>query len=79
MAIKVGVLGFAHGHVNAYCKQWGDQPEMGVSVVAGWDHDAGRLQQAVNAFGVRPFRVGMSGKVFVNQLERNTVQAGEWR
>src|SRR5260370_39394039 len=28
---------------------------MGVSVVAGWDHDAGRLQQAADAFGVRPF------------------------
>src|SRR5205823_5948796 len=55
MAIKVAVLGFAHGHVNAYCKQWNDKPDMGVSVVAGWDHDAGRLQQAVDAFGVRPF------------------------
>jgi len=56
MAIKVGVLGFAHGHVNAYCKEWGDQPELGVSVVAGWDHDAERLQNGANAFGVRPFR-----------------------
>jgi len=56
MAIKVGVLGFAHGHVNAYCKQWGDQPEMGVSVAAGWDHDAGRLRQTADALGVRPFR-----------------------
>jgi predicted dehydrogenase len=55
MAINVGVLGFAHGHVNAYCKQWGDKPEMGVSVAAGWDHDAGRLQQAAEAFGVRPY------------------------
>src|SRR2546430_1636936 len=56
MPINVGVLGFAHGHVNAYCRQWGDKPELGVSVVAGWDHEAGRLQQAANAFGVRPFR-----------------------
>jgi predicted dehydrogenase len=55
MSIKVGVLGFAHGHVHAYCKEWGDKPELGVTVVAGWDHDDGRLQSGVNAFGVRPF------------------------
>lgn len=55
MAIQVGVLGFAHGHVNAYCKQWSDKPEMGVSVVAGWDHDPGRLEQSAKGFGVRPF------------------------
>ena len=42
MAIKTGVRGFAHGHVNAYCKQWSDNLQMGVSVTAGWDHDAER-------------------------------------
>ena len=43
MAIKVGILGFAHGHVNAYCVQWRDHPEFGVEVVGAWDHDAERL------------------------------------
>lgn len=55
MAIKVGVLGFAHGHVGGYCKEWRNKPEMGISVVAGWDHDAGRLKGAVDSFGVQPF------------------------
>lgn len=55
MAISVGVLGFAHGHVHGYCNQWRERPELDVSVTAGWDHDAGRLQQAVETHGIRPF------------------------
>jgi predicted dehydrogenase len=55
MPIGVGILGFAHGHVSAYCQQWRDRPELDTRAVAGWDHDAGRLQAAVNAHGVRPF------------------------
>ena len=54
MSIKVGVLGFAHGHVNAYCQQWRDHPEWGVSVVAGWDHEAQRLHENAQAFGLQP-------------------------
>jgi predicted dehydrogenase len=55
MSVKVGIVGFAHGHVNAYCTQWRDRPELGVSVVAGWDHNAERLQQNADAFGFKPF------------------------
>ncbi|MDR3688701.1 MAG: Gfo/Idh/MocA family oxidoreductase [Fimbriimonas sp.] len=54
MAISVGVLGFAHGHVHAYCTQWRDKPELGIKVVAGWDHDAERLTKAAEGFGLRP-------------------------
>ncbi len=54
MPVKVGMLGFAHGHVHAYCTQWRDRPELGVSVVSAWDHDAARLQQMADAFGLRP-------------------------
>lgn len=53
MTIKVGVLGFAHGHVNAYCGQWRDRPEMGVSVKAAWDHDLLRLTANADSFGLR--------------------------
>jgi len=52
--VKVGILGFAHGHVNAYCTQWRQRPELGIEVFAGWDHDAGRLQKAVEDFGLTP-------------------------
>lgn len=39
---RVGILGFAHGHVGMYCARWRERPEMGVRVVAGWDHDSAR-------------------------------------
>jgi len=55
MPIKVGILGFAHGHVNAYCAQWRSRQELGIEVVAGWDHDADRLRISSEALGVRPF------------------------
>jgi predicted dehydrogenase len=56
VAIKVGVLGFAHGHVNAYCAKWRERPELGVEVVGGWDHDADRLQKSTETLNIRPFK-----------------------
>jgi len=47
-------MGFAHGHVNAYCNVWRDRPELDVKVVAAWDHDARRLQANAEAYGLRP-------------------------
>ncbi len=52
MAIKVGILGFAHGHVNMYCREWRAHPEHGVSVLYGWDHDGQRLEKAVAEFKI---------------------------
>ena len=46
MAINVGILGFAHSHVNAYCARWREDAGLGVRVVAGWDHAARRAKQA---------------------------------
>ncbi len=40
--VRLGILGFAHGHVDMYCESWRQQPQLGAQVVAGWDHDAGR-------------------------------------
>lgn len=53
MTIKVGILGFAHGHVNMYCNQWRDNPSLGISVVSAWDHDAARLDQNAKTYGLR--------------------------
>lgn len=50
----VGVLGFAHGHVSAYCEAW-KQEQHGVRVIAGWDHDAARLDKAKESFGLSPY------------------------
>ena len=55
MTIKVGIFGFAHGHVNAYCNQWRDNPSLGVQVVAAWDHDATRLERNSQTYGLRAY------------------------
>jgi len=53
MPLGIGIVGFAHGHVNSYCNQWRADPSMGVEVVAGWDHDAARLTQAASQHGIQ--------------------------
>ena len=45
-AVRIGILGFAHGHVEAYCERWRRQPQLGARVVAGWDHDADRAAKS---------------------------------
>ena len=52
MPVTAGILGFAHGHVHAYCARWQAQPELGVHVVAGWDHDPGRANSACQGLGI---------------------------
>lgn len=49
--IGVGILGFAHGHVNAYCEAW-MKSDSGIRVIAGWDHDSTRLEAAASAYGL---------------------------
>lgn len=55
MSVKVGILGFAHGHVGAYLAQWRERPELDVQAVAGWDHDAARLQSSAEANGMQAY------------------------
>ena len=43
--MKTAILGFAHAHVGVYCDIWRDQPDLGIEVVAAWDHDAKRLAE----------------------------------
>ena len=54
MSGGIGILGFAHGHVNAYCRNWRSEPGFGVWAVAGWDHDENRLRQAAAVHGIEP-------------------------
>lgn len=51
MAIRIGILGFAHGHLGTYCSVWKKQPDA-VQLVAGWDHDAARAKSAKDQFGI---------------------------
>jgi len=55
VSVNLGILGFAHGHVNAYCNRWRERPEMGVRVVAGWDHDAARRDKNCVEYGLRAY------------------------
>jgi predicted dehydrogenase len=55
MTLQVGILGFAHGHVNAYCNQWTQNPDYAIKVAAGWDHDAARLAKQAETYGLQPF------------------------
>ena len=53
--INVGVLGFAHGHVMNYGRNWKEHPELGVKITAGYDHDAERLAKSCAAFDATPY------------------------
>lgn len=46
MAINVGILGFAHGHVGVYCDQWVKLADQPIRIAAAWDHDEKRLSAA---------------------------------
>ncbi len=50
--VRLGVLGFAHGHVGTYCDRWRQQPDLGVQLVAGWDHDEARVTEACKRHGL---------------------------
>ena len=52
--VRLGILGFAHGHVGQYCSVWQAHPEHGVHLVAGWDHDAARAAAKCQALGFEP-------------------------
>jgi predicted dehydrogenase len=52
MPVNVGLLGFAHGHVGTYCARWRERPELGVRLVAGWDHDTARAESNGEQFEI---------------------------
>lgn len=68
-SIGLGVLGFAHGHVNAYCDRWRSDHSAELKIVAGWDHDRERMQAAAEKHGcvTCPTAIGL--------LERDDIEA----
>ena len=48
---KVGILGFAHGHIFAYGGVWKEKPELGVTIVKGYDHDMTRGKESCEKLG----------------------------
>ncbi|MDI6829095.1 MAG: Gfo/Idh/MocA family oxidoreductase [Armatimonadota bacterium] len=50
--IKTAILGFAHGHVGLYCSEWIKHQEMGIRVIAGWDHEQSRAETYCTNFGL---------------------------
>lgn len=45
MAVKVGILGSAHGHVMTYGAVWANDPSLGIEIAGLYDHDAERANQ----------------------------------
>lgn len=54
MPINIAILGFAHGHVLAYCKEWQQKPELNINVISAWDHDHARLKQTCENLHIQP-------------------------
>ena len=48
---RVGILGFAHGHVFMYGGQWKDDPKHDVTIVKGYDHDVTRGKEGCEKLG----------------------------
>ncbi len=54
--IAIGILGFAHAHVQTYCARWAADAALGIRVAVGWDHDASRAATAAAAYGLEVCR-----------------------
>jgi predicted dehydrogenase len=50
---KVGIIGFAHGHVFAFGGEWVKKPELGVTIACGWDHDEQRGRDGCGKLGIK--------------------------
>lgn len=53
--IRVGILGFAHGHVMSFGGEWKAHPEYGVQITAGWDHDQQRRDKSCETLGAQAY------------------------
>lgn len=53
--VKVGVLGFAHGHVMGFGGDWKEHPEYGVEITGGWDRDPASCAEKCEKLGAEPF------------------------
>lgn len=50
--VRIGILGFAHGHVTGIAGEWQKHPEYGVEVVCGWDTDESRSRKNCAGMGL---------------------------
>ncbi|MBE6883954.1 MAG: Gfo/Idh/MocA family oxidoreductase [Ruminococcaceae bacterium] len=53
--IRVGIIGFAHGHVFRYGGEWNAHPEYGVQIAGGWDRDEARCKEGCEKLATVPF------------------------
>jgi len=50
--MKIGILGFAHGHVMVFGDVWKNNPDMGAELFAAWDHDSERLKTCAEKLNI---------------------------
>lgn len=55
MPIRMGILGFAHGHVHTYCNVWRDRFADDIQLIAGWDHDLGGAKAAAEKYDLKMY------------------------
>lgn len=53
--VNVGVLGFAHGHVMSFGRNWMEHPDLGVRITGGWDRDAARCADCCEKLSAKPY------------------------
>ncbi len=53
--VKVGIIGFAHGHVFSFGGEWIAHPEYGVEIAGGWDRDEKRRAEGCEKLNIRQF------------------------
>ena len=71
--MKIGILGFAHGHVNSYCRRWTAEPDLDIQVVAGWDNNRTRLDKAVENYALTPW--GSADELLAQDIEAVVIAA----
>lgn len=50
--MKIGILGFAHGHVGVYCTKWLEHPEYDIQLARAWDENPTRLEENASKFNI---------------------------
>jgi len=63
--MQIGILGLAHGHVYSYGEVWKNDPQLGITISAAWDHDKERLVSGAERLNI-PHRYDSADELLEN-------------